>query len=136
MKKTVTIGLTMLYLITSVGLLFGQHLCMGRVQEKAIFKKVEFRCGMSMEMHKGMEDCCDDEWTLEIVDDEQQVTAFQKAPLASYHLLFETGFSDPLLSAGIHLNEQTIFDTGPPEVIHPDLYLFYHNLKIPSGLQS
>ena len=41
LKRFLTITFTLIYFITSSGILFGQHLCMGRVNEAALFKKVE-----------------------------------------------------------------------------------------------
>ncbi len=63
MKKTVTILFTALYLLTTSGVLVGQHLCMGRVKESALFKKVEKQCMGMPEMHMTMKDCCHDEWS-------------------------------------------------------------------------
>ncbi|HEY9117588.1 MAG TPA: hypothetical protein VIN11_07165 [Roseivirga sp.] len=136
MKRSLTILFTALYLITSSGVLFGQHICMGRVKDSALFKKVEKQCGMSMDSHQDMDGCCDDQWQLEIIDDEQQSTSFQHAPLTAYHLLYEVPFAEMVSIVLNQKDEVELKNTGPPDVIHPDLYLFYHNLKIPSGLQS
>ena len=126
----------MLYLLASSGVLMGNHLCMGRVKDTALFSKVEKSCGMSMEMHKDMEGCCDDEWSLEKVEDDQQVSTAQNIPDANYHLLYEVPFNE-LLSSLVSLEDEIeINNTGPPDIPAPDLFILYHNLKIPSALQS
>ena len=109
---------------------------MGRVKETALFKKVETQCGMSMDMHADMDGCCDDRWDLKVVDDEQQMSAFQDAPLTNYHLLYETPFIELVTLVNDLKDEVELKNTGPPDPLQPELYLFYHNLKIPSGLQS
>jgi len=109
---------------------------MGRVKESALFKKAEKDCGMSMEMHANMDHCCDDQWSLKVVDDDQQITAFQDAPLTSYHLLYETPFVEMVTLIIDQEDEVELKNTGPPDIHQPDLYIFFHNLKIPSGLQS
>lgn len=122
--------------MTTSGILVGQHLCMDRVKETSLFKKVESKCGMSMEMHEGMEDCCDDEWALKIVEDDQQVTVASDAPSAVYHLLFEIPFADFEASMLDQQDEVEIKNTGPPDIPTPDLTILYHSLKIPAALQS
>ncbi len=136
LKRTLTIFFTALYFIASSGVLFGQHICMGRVQESALFTHADSQCGMSMEMHTGMDGCCDNEWSLEIIEDDQQITAFQDAPNATFYLLFETSLTEYFLSLTEEQNHNEFNDSGPPDINTPELYLFYHNLKIPSGLQS
>lgn len=90
---------------------------------------------MSSDMHQEMEDCCDDEWSLEVIEDFQQISSIQETPLSQYILLFEIDFS--LLSideeAGKHL---IVTNNGPPDLHQPDLYLFFQSLKIPSDLPS
>lgn len=136
LKRTLTILFVAVYFITSSGVLFGEHLCMGRVKESALFKKVERQCGMSMEMHTDMDHCCDDQWSLKVVDDEQQMTAFQDAPFTNYHLLYEAPFSELVTLIIDQEDEVELKNTGPPDIHQPELYIFFHNLKIPSGLQS
>lgn len=109
---------------------------MGRVKDSALFKKVESQCGMSIDMHQDMEGCCDDQWQLEIIDDVQHSTAFQDTPLTVYHLLYEVPFSELVSLLLEQKDEVELKNTGPPDIHQPELYLFYHNLKIPSGLQS
>lgn len=89
-----------------------------------------------MDMHQDMEGCCDDQWQLEIIDDVQQSTAFQDAPLTAYHLLYEVPFSELVSIVLKQKDEVELKNTGPPDIHQPERYLFYHNLKIPSGLQS
>lgn len=136
LKRALTILFVAVYFITSSGVLFGEHLCMGRVKETALFKKVETQCGMSMDMHADMDHCCDDQWNLEIIDDEQQLTTFQDAPLTNYHLLYETSFSELVVLINKTEDKVELKNTGPPDIRQPELYLIFHNLKIPSGLQS
>ncbi len=136
LKRTATILFTMLYLLTSSGILVGQHLCMDRVKETSLFRKVESKCGMTMEMHAGMDDCCDDEWALKIIEDDQQISASSDAPVAVYHLLFEVPFAD---FEALMLEQQDkieVNNTGPPDIPKPDLTILYHSLKIPTALQS
>ncbi len=109
---------------------------MGRVKDSALFKKVEKNCGMSMEMHQDMEGCCDDQWGLEIIEDVQQLTSFQDAPLTSYHLLYEVPFSELVTIIIDQQDKVELKNTGPPDIHQPEYYIFYHNLKIPSDSQS
>lgn len=139
LKRTATILFTALYLLASSGILVGQHLCMGRVKETALFKKVEKNCGMSMEMHgemEGMEGCCDDEWVLQKVEDEQQVSSVNEIPTTNYHLLYETPFNEFIALLISQEEDVEVQNTGPPDISAPDLFILYHTLKIPSALQS
>lgn len=114
----------------------GQHLCMGRVQETSLFKKVEKQCGMSMEMHQDMKDCCKNEWSLEKVEADQQVSLGLELADADYNLLYEIPFNE-MVAALITTEEVTLVqNTGPPDISEPDLFILYHSLKIPSDLQS
>lgn len=136
LKRSLTILFVAVYFITNSGVLFGEHLCMGRVKESALFKKAEKDCGMSMDMHANMNDCCNDQWELKVIDDDQQITAFQDAPFTNYHLLYESPFAE-LVALIIDLEDEVeLKNTGPPDIQQPELYIFFHNLKIPSGLQS
>ena len=109
---------------------------MGRVKETSLFKKVDKQCGMSMEMHQEMEGCCDNKLSLEKVDEDQQITSIEDTPVANYHLLYEVPFDEFI--ASILLEEKTVEvnNTGPPDIPQPQLFILYHNLKIPSILQS
>ena len=91
---------------------------------------------MHMPMDMDMDDCCDDEWALEIIEDKQQLSDNLSAPSASYFVLYEVALAEFLISEELE-SQQTFFkDQGPPDVGAPPLYLFYHNLKIPADLQS
>ncbi|GAB5527260.1 MAG: hypothetical protein Roseis2KO_51320 [Roseivirga sp.] len=135
-KRATTILFTLVYFVTTSGVLMGQHLCMGRVKERAVFQKVVTDCGMGMEAHKDMKGCCDDEWELQKVEDDQQVSSGSDAPKASYHLLYETPYNEllPLLAAQTEV--QDVRNTGPPDIPEPDLFILYQSLKIPFALQS
>ncbi len=109
---------------------------MGRVKEAALFAKVEKKCGIGMDMHKDMSDCCDDEWALEKIEDDQQQTGQLSSPETNYHLLYEVPFNEIIASIISIEDEIEINDSGPPDISEPDLYLLFHNLKIPAALQS
>lgn len=112
---------------------------MGRVKETALFKKVEKNCGMSMEMHaemEGMDDCCDDEWALQKVEDDQQISLAKDIPSANYHLLYETPLNEFIAQLTSQEEEIETKNTGPPDISTPDLFILYHSLKIPAALQS
>jgi len=136
LKRTATILFTLVYFVSTSGVLMGQHICMGRVKESAIFQKVESDCGMGMEAHKDMKGCCEDEWSLEKVEDDQQVTQGSDAPKANYHVLYEIPLSDwlPLLASTDQVS--LVRNTGPPDIPEPDLFILYQSLKIPFALQS
>lgn len=136
LKRAATILFTLVYFVSTSGVLMGQHICMGRVKESAIFQKVESDCGMGMEAHKDMKGCCEDEWSLEKVEDDQQVTQSSDAPKASYHVLYEVVLSDwlPLLASTDEIS--LVRNTGPPDIPEPDLFILYQSLKIPFALQS
>lgn len=122
--------------MASSGILVGQHLCMGRVKETALFKKVEKNCGMSMEMHQNMEGCCDDEWVLQKVEDDQQISLVNEIPVTNYHLLYETPFNEFIALLISQEEDVEVQNTGPPDISIPDLFILYHTLKIPFDLQS
>jgi len=136
LKRNATILFTVFYLLASSGVMVGQHLCMGRVQETSLFKKVEKQCGMSMEMHQDMKDCCENEWSLEKVEDDQQVSIGLELADADYNLLYEIPFNE--IVASLNTTEEVVLfqNTGPPDISEPDLFILYHSLKIPSDLQS
>lgn len=136
LKRTATILFTMLYLLSSSGILVGQHLCMDRVKETSLFKKVESKCGMDMHMHADMEDCCDDKWALKIIEDDQQISVSSDVPSAVYHLLFEIPFVDFEALVLAQQDKVEVNNTGPPDIPKPDLTILYHSLKIPAALQS
>jgi hypothetical protein len=136
LKKTVTILFTALYLLTTSGILVGQHMCMGRVKESALFKQVEKQCMGMPEMHMNMKDCCHDEWSLEKIEDSQQMAFSDDLPQANYFLLFETALTSVIeLSINQEFEIETR-NTGPPDIPATEFYIKYHSLKIPSALQS
>ena len=136
LKRTATILFVVFYFIASTGVMVGQHLCMGRVQETSLFKNVEKQCGMSMEMHQDMKDCCDDEWSLEKVEADQQVSLSLELADADYNLLYDVPFNE-IVAALITTEEVTMVqNTGPPDISEPDLFILYHSLKIPFVIQS
>jgi hypothetical protein len=109
---------------------------MGRVKEQALFKQQEKQCNMSAEMHKSMKDCCEDEWSLEKVEDVQQASAYSASPSPEYHLIYEVPFSTFLLQQNDQEELVEVRNTGPPDIPKPDFYIAYQSLKIPSALQS
>jgi len=131
-----TILFIAVYFASNAGILLGQHLCMGRISDAALFKQVEQKCGMSMEMHGDMEDCCDDEWVLEIIEDDQQITTVQNAPLTNYHLLYQSSFAELAILLLDFNNDVECKNSDPPDIQQLELYLFYHSLKLPADLQS
>lgn len=135
LKRSIIICFSALYLLASTGVLLGQHVCMGRIKETALFKQVEKQCNMSMEMHKEMKDCCDDEWELKKIEDNQQQTISKNLSAVDYHLLYQVPFQDLTVHFFIQDQEIEIKNTGPPDIGSPGLYIRYHSLKIPS-LQS
>lgn len=136
LKQLATIAFTVIYLFASSGILVGQHLCMDRVKETALFKKVESKCGLSQEMHQQMADCCDDIWSLQKVEDDQQASTVFDSPEANYQLLYEVPFQELVSLLNIEETEVEVKNTGPPDIAAPDLFLRYCSLKIPSDLQS
>jgi hypothetical protein len=136
LKKSATILFATLYLLASSGILVGEHICMGRVKETALFKKVEVQCGMSMEMHQDMDDCCNDEWSLKKVEDSQQSVSAKGVPVANYFLLAELTFSELPPVQLTSKPKVEIKNTGPPDTSQPELFLLYQNLKIPFGSQA
>ena len=126
MKNTVTILFTALYLFTSTGILVGQHMCMGRVKESALFKKVEKQCMGMPEMHTNMEDCCHDEWSLEKIEDSQQMAFSDDLPQANYFLLFEAALSSVTELSINQEYEIETRNTGPPDIPAPEFYIKYH----------
>lgn len=91
---------------------------------------------MNMDMHKDMEGCCDDEWSLEKVEDDQQVVAGKEVPAAKYHLLHDNPFKELISLLVSQEDEVDTKNTGPPDIVPPDLCILYHSLKIPAALQS
>lgn len=126
----------MLYLLSCTGVLVGQHLCMGRLKQASLFSEVKKDCGMSMDMHGAMDDCCDDELILEVIEDSQQQVQTEKAPKTVYNLLYT---AVQLISIDLDIdqeNDRELNDSGPPDIRIPDRYILFHNLKIPAPLQS
>lgn len=136
LKKTVTLLFTLVYFVTTSGVLMGQHLCMGRVKGSAIFEKPISDCGMGQEMEQTMDGCCDDEWVLQKVEDDQQVSAGKAIPKTSYHLLSEVLFYDWLPMSAPQVFEDEVRNTGPPDIPKSDLIILYQSLKIPLLLHS
>lgn len=91
---------------------------------------------MSELMHGSMENCCDDEWTLEIIEDEQQMSNSLHAPKASFFVLFEIILPDVTSELNEDGQALILHDNAPPDKVSPPLYLFYRQLKLPVTLQS
>lgn len=91
---------------------------------------------MGMEMHKEMKGCCDDEWVLKKVEDDQQVTAGNESPKGLYHLLYEVPFNDFVPALIAQGDEVEVHNTGPPDIAAPGLFLLFQSLKIPLARQS
>lgn len=91
---------------------------------------------MSAEMHKSMKDCCEDEWSLTKIEDNQQASVISDIPSANYYLLYEVPYSEFLLVMDEQEEKVEVKNTGPPDVPKLDLYITYHSLKIPAALQS
>ena len=89
-----------------------------------------------MDMHMDMDDCCDDEWSVEIVDDEQQFSNSLTAPKGNYFVLYEVAIPELILDSTDTDSTILVADNGPPDKANPPLYLFYNNIKIPADLQS
>ena len=115
LKRTATILFSCLYLLASSGVLVGQHVCMGRVKEKALFAQQEKQCNMSAEMHQSMKDCCEDEWLLEKVEDDQQASTYNAPPTPNFHLIYEVPYSDFLLFLSHEEANLEVRNTGPPD---------------------
>ena len=83
-----------------------------------------------------MKDCCENEWSLEKVEDDQQVSIGLELADADYNLLYEIPFNE--IVASLNTTEEVVLfqNTGPPDISEPDLFILYHSLKIPSDLQS
>ncbi|MGW8121406.1 HYC_CC_PP family protein [Roseivirga echinicomitans] len=134
MKKSVTILFTLLYMFASTGMLVGQHICMGSIKEAALLNQQKKECTMSADMHKSMKDCCQDEWSLTKIEDNQQASALSNIPNANYHLLYEVPYSTFLVLLDEQEEKVEVKNTGPPDIPKPELYIAYHSLKIPSAL--
>lgn len=133
LKRFGTILFSVVYLLATSGILVGQHLCMDRVKDRALFQKVEKKCGMSADEHEGLMHCCEDNWSLEKVEDDQQVSDFKSAPDARYHLLYTTAFAELIINFSSQEEEVEVKNTGPPDIVPPDLNILYHNLKLPAA---
>ena len=136
LKRFLTIAFTLIYTVSTSGILIGQHLCMGRVNHSALFKQVDAKCGMTAEMHPETDGCCEDDWSLEIVEDEQQFGSSIKAPKANFHLLYEIQIPSFISKINEPLGNVFLDDKGPPDKVEIPLYLFYNTLKIPADIQS
>ena len=91
---------------------------------------------MSMDMHGAMDDCCDDELVLEVIEDSQQHVQTEKAPKTVYNLLYT---AVQLIAIDLDIdqeNDTELNDSGPPDIRIPDRYILFQNLKIPAPLQS
>ena len=136
LRRAATILFSFVYLMATSGILVGQHRCMGRVKNARLFQKTEKKC-VSGEQHEGLMPCCEDTWSLEKVEDDQQASSFKKAPDTRYHLLYAITFSELIVNpAGSQEEELEVNDTGPPDLAPTDLNILFHNLKIPVALQS
>jgi len=120
--------------MASIGVLVGQHLCMGSIAEVALFTKVEAEC--PMEMHNEQSDCCENEWSLQKVDDSQYASVYLELPETDYNLLYEVPFNEIVASLNTTQEVTLVQNTGPPDISEPSLFILYHSLKIPFVIQS
>ena len=136
LKRAAIILFSFVYHMATSGILVGQHLCMGRVKHSALFQKTEKKCCMSGEEHEGLMPCCEDTWSLEKVEDDQQADSLKKAPDTRYHLLYVITFCELIVKLIPQEEEVEVNNTGPPDLAPTDLNILFHNLKIPAALQS
>lgn len=91
---------------------------------------------MSSDMHKDMDGCCDDDWSVKIIEDEQQLSNNLQAPKANFFVLYEVLIPN-LTPQGESIQKKTVFSSeGPPIHLGPPLYLYFQNLKLPADQQS
>lgn len=136
LKRAFTILITAIFFITSSGVVFGQHVCMGIVKSKALYKKASEDCEMPMMAHEKAEDCCHDEWLLEKIEDHQQISLFQEISATSYHLLYEVSFKQFEVWLPSQEEDVEAQNTDPPDLQLPSRFILYKSLKIPFALQS
>lgn len=136
LKRAFTILIAIVFLITSSGVVFGQHICMGIVKSKALYKKASEDCKMQMMSHEKAEDCCHDEWSLEKIESDSQISLFQQIPVASYHVLYEVPFNQFIVWPPSQEGDVETQNTDPPDPSLPYLFILYQSLKIPFASQS
>ncbi|MCE7994922.1 MAG: hypothetical protein HEP71_23295 [Roseivirga sp.] len=105
---------------------------MGEVKERALFKKASEDCEMMMMEHHQKGDCCEDEWHLQKVENDHQVSYTVNAPNGVFYLLYDVSTVElPQNLAETNQWTETNIN-GPPDIQEPPLFILFHSLKIPT----
>jgi hypothetical protein len=104
---------------------------MGIVKSKALYKKASEDCEMPMMPHEKATDCCHDEWSLERIESDPQISLFQQISDASYHLLYEIPFNQFMVWPPSQEEDVEAQNTDPPDLSLPYRFILYQSLKIP-----
>ena len=87
-----------LYLTTSIGIVWHYHYCMGQLVRCEIWenkKSTCSQCGMPLKSQSGDNDCCRDEYKY-VKDDQDQTSSDNFAALAQSKLLFASIYAQPV----------------------------------------
>jgi hypothetical protein len=97
MKRLVIATVAILYLMTSIGIVWHYHYCMGELVRCEIWenkKSICGECGMPLKSRSGDNDCCKDEYKYVKNDKDQEPDNFAK--LTEAKLLFASSFAQPV----------------------------------------
>lgn len=134
MKRGLSILLALIYLTTSAGVIIGEHICMGEVKERALYKKASEDCEMMMMEHHQKGDCCEDEWYLQKLETDHQTNQFNSISDGIFYVLYDVPLGE-LPQRITETNQWTeIKNNGPPDRQEPPLFILFNSLKIPTEL--
>jgi len=97
MKRLVIATVAILYLTTSIGIVWHYHYCMGKLVKCEIWenkKSICSECGMPLKSGSGDNDCCKDEYMYVKNDKDQESDKF--ASLTETTPLFESIYAQPV----------------------------------------
>jgi|KBSSwiStaDraftv2_1062776.scaffolds.fasta_scaffold581174_2 hypothetical protein len=106
MKRLVIATVAILYLTTSIGIVWHYHYCMGQLVRCEIWENKRStcsQCGMPLKSQSGDNDCCRDEFKY-VRDDKDQTSSDNFAALAQSKLLFASIYAQgviPSLSSAL-----------------------------------
>lgn len=99
MKRLVMAIIAILYLITSVGIVWHYHYCMGQLV-RCEFWEIKgstcSQCGMPLKSQSGDNDCCRDEYKY-VKDDKDQTPSDNFGALAQSKLLFASIYAQRVI---------------------------------------
>lgn len=122
MRKVVHILLSLLLLISTIGVSVSKHYCMGRLKAQWIGQDHKEICG-GMEGMPGMEGCCSNESQTFVLDEDFGSTSFDFSINPEFVFLYSTFESDLLLTVVDPSQNLLVPHNNGPPFVEPEIFI-------------